>query len=612
MIPADVEQFTTAGEGRFYRFLEAAAKPDHKYISWYAPNVEGMMPDFVLFSEESGLIVFEVKDWDIGQIAGADPYRFELVKGRRKVSVSNPLAQARRYQYAIIEKISHDGRLVEQANRDYLGKIKVPVSHGVILPNITRDQLLDAQLDRVLEVEKILFSDDLQPQSDWYVDPSGRRFHRLISAKFPPLFPCRLTGPERDYLRQLIFPKVKIDLPARQGPATYLERRKQLKVLDCNQEALARQFNGGHRLIKGPSGTGKTIILVHKAALFKQSDAGINRILFVCFNLALRNYIRRLLTAKQVALGEGGVEVCSFYELCGKILGESIDHANPDGQYFKTVIELTLQELKQCRLEYDAILVDEGQDFSDDMLRIVAGLLNRHSNNLTIAMDENQNLYRRTRSWKKLHIHVSGRHSHKLTYAYRHTVELTRFYNRFLGNSKPAAGPVTPQREMFPGFSDAHGPPPCLIQFPSIEDIITYIVGTIKRLTRKEMLPLAEVAVMYAPHSTGERHALHLPDQLSTAFTTHGIFFHWVSRDVRSKLDYDITTDSVTLSSIHSLKGFDYSCVFVLGLEQVGQEHWASRQLEQLAYVAITRARDRLYIPYLKKTPLIQKLVECR
>ena len=108
MIPADVGQFATAGEGCFYRFLEAAAKPDHKYVSWYTPVVAGQVPDFILFNEDVGLIVFEVKDWDINQIASAGPDQFLLIKGRRKVYVSNPLAQARRYQFAILDKITQN------------------------------------------------------------------------------------------------------------------------------------------------------------------------------------------------------------------------------------------------------------------------------------------------------------------------------------------------------------------------------------------------------------------------------------------------------------------------------------------------------------------------
>ena len=62
MIPENVGRFTTEGEKQFYRFLESVAKPDSQYIAWYTPDLKGKEPDFILFGDKIGLIVFEVKD----------------------------------------------------------------------------------------------------------------------------------------------------------------------------------------------------------------------------------------------------------------------------------------------------------------------------------------------------------------------------------------------------------------------------------------------------------------------------------------------------------------------------------------------------------------------
>jgi hypothetical protein len=63
MIPDNIEEFKTEGEGRFCRFLAAAAKPDNSFLAWYTPDLQGKEPDFILYSDSVGLIVFEVKDW---------------------------------------------------------------------------------------------------------------------------------------------------------------------------------------------------------------------------------------------------------------------------------------------------------------------------------------------------------------------------------------------------------------------------------------------------------------------------------------------------------------------------------------------------------------------
>ena len=97
MIPDNIKQFTTEGERQFYKFLETVAKPDSRYISWYLPDIKGKEPDFLFFSDEVGLIIFEVKDWALDQIREANPQYFVLDIGNKTESRKNPFHQARDY-----------------------------------------------------------------------------------------------------------------------------------------------------------------------------------------------------------------------------------------------------------------------------------------------------------------------------------------------------------------------------------------------------------------------------------------------------------------------------------------------------------------------------------
>ncbi len=77
------------------------------------------------------------------------------------------------------------------------------------------------------------------------------------------------------------------------------------------------------------------------------------------------------------------------------------------------------------------------------------------------------------------------------------------------------------------------------------------------------------------------------------------MLWRWASKDSRSKTDYDIAADSVTISTVHSVKGLDFACVFLVGFDFLEPgSHWTDAQMASLAYVAITRARTRLYVPY--------------
>jgi len=61
---------------------------------------------------------------------------------------------------------------------------------------------------------------------------------------------------------------------------------------------LARQFDGGHRIIMGASGSGKTLVLTHKAIFLQRYNPAIKSILFVCYNITLVNYVKRILADK--------------------------------------------------------------------------------------------------------------------------------------------------------------------------------------------------------------------------------------------------------------------------------------------------------------------------
>ncbi|MBU4449653.1 MAG: ATP-binding domain-containing protein, partial [Proteobacteria bacterium] len=76
-----------------------------------------------------------------------------------------------------------------------------------------------------------------------------------------------------------------------------------------------------------------------------------------------------------------------------------------------------------------------------------------------------------------------------------------------------------------------------------------------------------------------------------------------------AKRSYDVTTESVTISTIHSVKGFDYACVFLLGMDWLTpSSRWTEEQIRKMTYVAVTRAREKLFIPYCSGNKLISKL----
>ena len=76
-----------------------------------------------------------------------------------------------------------------------------------------------------------------------------------------------------------------------------------------------------------------------------------------------------ILQEKKIGLGEEGVQVFHFYELCSSILGEKIHYENEDNDYYELIILEALENIKkeESLVEpFDAIFVDEAQDFSNE------------------------------------------------------------------------------------------------------------------------------------------------------------------------------------------------------------------------------------------------------
>jgi len=606
MIPENVETFTTDGERRFYKFMETVAKPDKDYLVWYLPDIEGKEPDFLLYSKEIGLVIFEVKDWVIDQINEANPHYFKLRIKNTEDSRKNPLQQARDYIGDVMDKIKKDGKLVSD-DPIHHNNPKVPISCGIVFPNINKFDYVKMELNRIIGPNIIFFWDDLHPASPVCSDPSGQCFYNVLMEKFSPKFSFKLTGQELSHLKQIIFPNVKIELPHRDTNKEYQQRVEKLRVLDHHQEEIARKFDGGHRIIVGPSGSGKTLVLVHKATFLKQYNPDIQNILFVCYNITLVNYIKRLLGEKNVPLGENGVTVKHFYELCADIVDEKVPFENEDTDFYQLVSHEALSKIDQYPYKFDAILVDEGQDFTQDMFGVVIALLNQKTNNLTIALDDNQNIYRNKAHWKEIGIQAQGR-VHKISNVYRNTIEIKEFANRFIQQGVGRENKKDDQPELFPGFSDFHGPNPKIRQFDSFKEIIASIAENIQKIKISDNCPYSEIAIIYAMKNPGKNLKTPLPEMIESELESNGILCSWISENYRSKKTYDITTDSVAISTIHSVKGLDYSVVFLLGLDFLEPKSWSEEQIEKLIYVAITRARYQLFIPYVVENRFISKL----
>lgn len=572
MFPSVVDTFTTPGESLTWHFLKRAARPDREFLCWYEPDIEEREPDFILYSPDCGLIVMEVKDWSINQILEADPKTIRLSIGNREERRKHPLAQAREYR----------NRLLNMLTKPPLGnsgQSPCPVGICAILPHISRTELREKGLQKIFSEDSLICWDELQEHSPLLRDASGQTFREWLKTHFPPRFPFSLTQSTLDSIRATIFPQVRLELP-RSHRHENQDNSDVLLALDHDQENLARSFGTGRHLILGPAGSGRTLILVFQSWHLPRVNRNIKRILFVCFNLSLVGYIRRLLAQKGVSLGPDGVEVLPFYSLCERILGEKLAHSAETEEYYSLVVQEALERLDgthPLQHRWDAVLVDEGQDFSIEMAQVLLRLIPPYGT-LTVAQDENQRLYQTDATgWQDMGIpHLQ---LHRVRRQYRNSKPIARLAERILGR--------TTENDSIFGMD---GSEPSWIVSQNGLSLVHDVADAVAGLVRQGH-PMSEIAILYARSQTEGVPCL--PESLLTSLEARGIMARWIAKDTASKLNYDITTDSVTISTIYSAKGLDFATVFLLGLDTLKSSDARDRRI---LYVGITRAREQLLI----------------
>jgi hypothetical protein len=602
---------TTEGEKEVFAFIKDAAKPDKDFTCWYQPSIgsQGKVPDFVLYGKKLGLLVLEVKDWASHQILAYTPHHFTVQFSGKTEQKTNPLRQAKGYANALMEMLRE---IPEFLSREpaHDGGLKIPVGRMVVFPNLSREEYEDRGIRWLIPLEMTLLREDLEAAGEILCDPSGRKFQQRVAGAFPFSFKG-LTGKEEAKLHFALWPEGKIRLPPRQGEGKE-HFRKEVAALDEAQGRLALLLGAGHQLIKGPPGSGKTLVLVHHCCQIRRYRPHVKRTLLACFNIALVSYLKRLIQEKAIGTGVGGIQVCHFFDLCSKVLGEPVRFENESSEYYDLVVQETLDRVKagKSRVEpYDAILVDEGQDFDDLMLKVVLALL-KPGGDFVLSMDSYQDLYRRRPSWKSVGIQAGGR-THTLKRVYRNTKAIFDFTQRFIGEEPTG----TAQLALLPEGISSHGAAPEILQFPDTEALEAFLLKDLKQGVGGGEYKRSETAIIYDDKVYGPDRFSYdnraLPMRLLRGLETAGIPSTWVSQDVRSKEMYDVTTDRVSLISIHSSKGLDFDLVYLVGLDHIQATDETRSNLVSLVYVAMTRAKYRLVIPYVEETGLIKRIKEC-
>ncbi len=306
----------TSGEKRLARRLEALLEDDH--LIWYDIPVgrQRRYPDFIILHPLHGLLFLEVKDWKPDTLKKINKTNVTLLTGKGLVSKPHPLDQARQCTYKVLDKLATDPVLCHPEGK-YKGNLILPYGWGVVFTNITRRQmekaLPDDQRESLLPDHLVMYKNEISSSVDAEV------FQEQLWGMFNYQFGNTLTLPQIDRVRWHLFPEIRIVDDTQWELFGDTDEYKPLpdiiKIMDIQQEQLARSMGEGHRVIHGVAGSGKTLILGYRCLHLAQA---LNKpILVLCFNITLAARLRFFISSKGI---EGQVQVYHFHDWCNQQL----------------------------------------------------------------------------------------------------------------------------------------------------------------------------------------------------------------------------------------------------------------------------------------------------
>lgn len=352
---------------------------------------------------------------------------------------------------------------------------------------------------------------------------------------------------------------------------------------------------GQHHRLHGVAGSGKTLVIAQRAA--NLAAAG-KRVLVITFNVTLWQYIRQWIKATAVTFPWANIEFQHFHGFCKNFLIENsiewplLGSRRPKQLFDEMTPELVIDALKagynSKNRAYDAILIDEGQDFLRPYYEMLCHFLTENNEVLFVA-DRRQNVYLRDDIWleKMSNTQFRGRWR-ELKHSYRLPLPIAQEANRFAEQFLPTV--VTPPVTTEVPLRSAQ---PCLAWYnvDSAEQAHTVVYATVQRLLKEQKAKPAEIVILTPNQRDGWAMVRYL--------TRHDLAINHVlaeddghvgrKRERYRKRTFAEGDLRLKVSTIHSFKGWELNHVILLTPED--DTFWEA-QSPYLFYVAMTRTRQ--------------------
>ena len=562
----------TDGESTLAKFLDDNLPPDWEI--YVQPYFNGDRPDIVLLNPNIGMMIFEIKDWNLDLYRSEKEEKFDeqtkkkiewyqsYVKDThgKEQKIPNPIKQIERYRNNLFLYLPELAGAID-TNNNRLAALQIGIYFHKAPTNQAKTFIPNHEKKHCL----VFGFDDLDSNNLKKIVPD---FDRGRSA----------------FMNNLWAENIRFWLK----PPYHSIEQGQPIVLSDEQKRHIQSSPKQHQRLRGVAGSGKTLVIAQRAA----NLASINKkILVVTFNITLWHHIRDCISRAKYNFSWEQFEFNHFHGFCKNYLYEndiSLPDMDTDTDDFLDIQipELIIKSLKngknKKKREYDAILIDEGQDYCNKYYEMLCMFLSENNEVLLVA-DEKQNIYSRELSWLEnmQGTQFKGRWR-ELKQSYRLPSSILKEANRFAATFLPNVGlmPEPIQGELFnPHFL--------------WRNLDTYFLPLDKLyqafdwLTKKKSINPSDIVILLPTHKEGI--------EAKQYFENKNIKINDVFEEEKGKKSHKhgfwMGDSRLKMCTIHSFKGWELNNIIVV---TPNSEDYPN--IDYLMYIAITRTRENLII----------------
>lgn len=536
MFPENYPNEFNENDPEFIVFNELKRLPEN-YIVFYSQKFIGKVfsenereIDFIIYDQKSSMICLEVKGGLLHYDGGND----EWFQNNKKLS-RNPDRQASSAMNVLIKNLDQDIKDINVGWALCFPQCQLQTNAKEI-PNLPREIILDEK--SFLELE-----DSVKKIGHYYKSKLNRAGHNKIQSE---KLIKRLTS-DLGFIQKL---GVRI-------------RRNNEQLLRVTQE----QFNiledleiNPRIIVRGGAGTGKTLLAQEFAK--RLSNKG-KKVLLLFFNRTITKTIRFGLREND------NVMVSTFHSFAKRRIEEADklwwedakSNIENQDEFWNIDIPIKLLEIP-IKEKFDAVIVDEGQDFKSEWFEYLEDLLfDKDESNFCVFLDEKQDIFKH---WSGIPWETKPYRKH-LTKNCRNTKKIVAYLEEL------SASTMVPFQNSPVGFD---------VVFRKTKgqaEEQKTIIEDIKELINQNDIQPGDIIILS-----------NLPKSESCLSNCKKIGKH----DLLALGDrYDNRSKAIQYTNIKMFKGLEADVIFIIDTNAIEND-----MLQNILYVQSSRAKNLLYI----------------